>query len=406
MEPYRQYESTLREMFAQDRSNPVLNDPHVNVVPLFGKHDTKLTVRARNFDNELAEVQDKYILPLPEVGNASAVVPRKAEGALATVRSLAAFRSNFNVFSESALTDLDWSNVVVAGSAAVTPLLPVPDPHGSSKRALREYYHEKLAPASDVDLFLYGLDEAGAKQKIEQIERSVRDSVLAETTTIRTKYAVTIASQYPTRHIQIVLRLYKSVSEILTSFDVDSSCVAYDGAQVYATPRALAALVTQTNRIDLSRRSPSYENRLGKYSRRGFEVWCPGLDRTRVDPTIYERSFARVRGLARLLVLEKLPAPTDRDEYLAKRREERGRPPLSWQARAHGLHGNVKEKQPEDVAEWVDEEEVSSYHTFTVPYGKSQTQYIAKLLAPFRSFPGLVSIAISSDSIGWSELYN
>jgi len=55
---------------------------------------------------------------------------------------------------------------------------------------LRAYYHEKLAPASDVDLFIYGLDEEQAIHKIQQIETKVRDSILSETTTIRTKVSV------------------------------------------------------------------------------------------------------------------------------------------------------------------------------------------------------------------------
>jgi hypothetical protein len=57
--------------------------------------------------------------------------------------------------------------------------------------------------------------------------------------------------------------------------------------QVYASPRALAAYMTQINTVDLTRRSPSYENRLSKYARRGFEVYWPGLDRSRIDPTIF-----------------------------------------------------------------------------------------------------------------------
>jgi ankyrin repeat protein len=246
----------------------------------------------------------------------------------------------------------------------------------------RAYYHEKLAPASDVDLFIYGLDEEQAVEKIKQIETAIRDSILSETTTIRTKHAITIASQYPTRHVQIVLRLYKSVSEILTGFDVDCSCVAYDGRQVWAAPRAVAAFVTQINTVDLSRRSPSYENRLSKYSHRGFEVYWPLLERSKIDPTIFERSFSRVMGLARLLVLEKLPGPNDRDTYLAKRREERGRPALPWyRLRQNKLPGNVKDSQPDDVAEWVEEDEVSNYHTFTVPYGPRYTaKKIEKLL--------------------------
>jgi hypothetical protein len=56
--------------------------------------------------------------------------------------------------------------------------------------------------------------------------------------------------------------VYKSVSEILTGFDIDASGAAYDGTQVFVTPRALGSFITQINHIDLTRRSPSYENRL------------------------------------------------------------------------------------------------------------------------------------------------
>lgn len=200
---------------------------------------------------------------------------------------------------------------------------------------------------------------------------------------MRTKNAITIASHYPIRHVQTVLRLYKSVSEILSGFDVDCSCFAYDGSQVYGTPRAISSFMTQTNTVDLSRRSPSYESRLSKYARRGFEVYWPELDRSRVDPTIFERSFSRTMGLARLLVLEQLPKPNDREQYLDQRRKERGRPSADkgyWN-RQNTLVGNVKDQDPDDIAEWVYDDEVSNYHCFTVPYGpKYHAKKIEKLL--------------------------
>jgi len=307
---------------------------------------------------------------------------RKPNGSPAVVSSFKDFQKNFNLFSESSLADLDWNNVVAAGSAVTTALLPVPEKWAGSKRSLREYYHEHLAPASDVDLFLYGLNEEEGLEKIKQIEKNIKDGILHETTTIRTKNAITIASQYPTRHVQIVLRLYDSVSQIITGFDVDCACAAYDGKQVYAAPRAVAAFVTQCNTIDLTRRSPSYENRLSKYSHRGFEVHWPIMDRTRIDPTIFERSFGRTQGLARLLILEKLPKIVDREAYMDQRRAERGRPALHRNFRnQYRMGGNIKDTEEDEVAEWVDQEEVASYHTMTVPYGpKYQASRINRLL--------------------------
>ncbi|TVY75886.1 Uncharacterized protein LSUE1_G007435 [Lachnellula suecica] len=375
LEPYKAFEAELRKVYAQQPDHELVQDRTVNLVPVFDGHERELKLRARAVEFESEDESSKYIMELKEE-------VRRPNGSPAVVTSFKDFQQNFNLFSESSLADLDWNNVVAAGSAVTTSLLPVPEKWADSKRSLREYYHQHLAPASDVDLFLYGLNEEQGLEKIKQIEKSIKDSILHEVTTIRTKNAITIASQYPTRHVQIVLRLYDSISQIITGFDVDCACAAYDGKQVYAAPRALAAFVTQCNTIDLTRRSPSYENRLSKYSHRGFEVYWPLLDRTRIDPTIFERTFGRTQGLARLLILEKLPKAVDRDSYMDQRRAERGRPSLSRGYRnLYRMGGNIKDQEEDEVAEWVDEQEVASYHTMTVPYGeKYQAGKINRLL--------------------------
>jgi hypothetical protein len=99
-------------------------------------------------------------------------------------------------------------------------------------------------------------------------------------------------AQYPYRAIQIVLRLYSSPAEILAGFDIDAPCVAYDGDRVWANPRAIVANMRQSNTVDMTRRSPSYEVRLAKYSGRGFEVFIPALNRGEVDPTVYRLQSA------------------------------------------------------------------------------------------------------------------
>lgn len=374
LQPFQHYEAELRKVFAQQPEHAAASG--TSVVPVFAGHENKVKIRARNLEAESEKEKDSYIMPL---------LPneRKPDGAPAIAQSLQEFKTSFNIFSESSLVDLEWSNVVVAGSAVVTSLLSIPKPHPDSKRSLRRYFHEIVAPASDVDIFLYDLTEAQAVEKIKQIEKNVRDALLVETTTIRTKNTITIASQYPVRHVQIVLRIYKSVSEILTGFDVDCSCAAFDGNQVWASPRALAAYMTQTNTIDLSRRSPSYENRLSKYRHRGFEVRFPGLDRSRIDPTIYERSFFRTEGLARLLILEKLPKSSEREAYIDQRRQERGRPAADRsRMRRRFIRGNIKNKWEDEVAEWDDVDEASSsYHTCSIPYGpKFHARKIEKIL--------------------------
>lgn len=133
--------------------------------------------------------------------------------------------------------------------------------------------------------------------------------------------------------------------------------------------------MTQINHIDLTRRSPSYENRLSKYSHRNFEVFWPELDRSRIDPTIFDRSFHRTLGLARLLILERLPTSTSRQDYSAQRRQERLRPVVprwnsQYNCNAFTTMGNIKDNFDDEVAEWVSKEDVSSYSTFVIPYGR------------------------------------
>lgn len=213
MEPYRQYEAHLRGVFAQDRQNPILSNPNINVLPLFNQDTELITTRARKLEAESELEKSKYVMALPDD-------KRRPHGSPATVENLTEFQKNFNIFSESALTELDWSNVVAAGSSVINCLLPVPPEFNVNKRKLREYYHEKFCPASDVDLFLYGLTHEEAIEKIKQIEQAVKDSILHEVTVVRTKYALTIASQYPNRHIQVSELHNNSKSRSLCPFIV------------------------------------------------------------------------------------------------------------------------------------------------------------------------------------------
>ena len=179
IEPYKVYEAKLRELYAQEKAD-WLKDSTLNVVPLYAGQEHTILTRARDLASETEAEKEKYVMPLDSDS-------RRKNGAPALVQSFKEFQNNFNVFSESSLVEMDWSNVIVAGSAVVTSLTPVPAPHGESKRALRHFYHDMFAPASDVDLFIYGLSEEEAVEKIKKIETHIKDAILTETTTIRTK---------------------------------------------------------------------------------------------------------------------------------------------------------------------------------------------------------------------------
>jgi len=141
MEPYRKFEAELRKAYAQERDNPLLDDPYVNVLPLFTKDTPSICARARNLAAEAQEEKEKYIMPLSDE-------KRRSDGFPAVVESLKEFRHNFGVFSESSLSEMDWSNVVAAGSSVVNCLLPVPAKFKKSKRALRQYYRTLIRQTS------------------------------------------------------------------------------------------------------------------------------------------------------------------------------------------------------------------------------------------------------------------
>lgn len=272
-------EANLRRLFAQDRGNSRLQDPYVGLVDVFAAPAEIRKTRARVVQTE-ADMDAMYVMPLSEDR-------RRKEGAPAMVDNLQEFKQNWAIFTEGSLSQLtDWSNIVVAGGAVQACLAPVPESAKASKRTLRKHFHSQAFPSSDVDLFLYGMTPEQAEVKMNTIYEAVRDSIPWDVTCIRTKHTVSIHSQYPYRAVQIVLRLYHSPAEILAGFDVDAPCCAFDGERVYANPRAIVAMMRQCNTIDVTRRSPSYEVRLAKYSHRDFEIYVPQLKRGEIDPTV------------------------------------------------------------------------------------------------------------------------
>lgn len=272
-------EAELRKLFAQDRKNSRLQDPYVGLVDIFDAPADIRKTRARVV-NCAEDLGAKYIMPLSEEC-------RRKEGTLAMVDNLEDFKKNWAIFTEGSLSQLlDWTNVIVAGGAVQACLAPVPDSAKASKRTLRKYFHSRAFPTSDVDVFLYGLTPEQAEAKMHSIYEAVRDSIPWDVTCIRTKHTVSIHSQYPYRAVQIVLRLYQSPAEILAGFDVDAPCCCFDGERVYASPRSIVAMMRQCNTVDVTRRSPSYEVRLSKYSYRDFEVYTPQLNRADIDPTV------------------------------------------------------------------------------------------------------------------------
>lgn len=161
--------------------------------------------------------------------------------------------------------------------------------------------------SSDIDLFLYGVtsDEA-ANAKLREIHALIVRNTGGRGDVIRTARAVTILNAGPYRHVQVVLRVYKSPAEVLLGFDIDSCTVGFDGKDVYCMERFKRAMTKRYNLVNISRRSLTYEQRLYKYSRRGFAVAVPNLDKSRVNPDIFKKALKEVFGLSKLLLYDHL----------------------------------------------------------------------------------------------------
>jgi len=94
----------------------------------------------------------------------------------------------------------------------------------------------------------------------------------------RTKNALEFKHPTLPYKIQIILRHYNSVSEVLTGFDIDCAGFAYHNGNIYCTERAKYAVFNAVNTVDVSRHSPSYEYRLMKYCTRGFGIYTGFTD--------------------------------------------------------------------------------------------------------------------------------
>ena len=274
---------------------------------------------------------------------------------------------------------MNWDNVLAAGGAVAGCLAPLPDEvlnvqgFGPQRMRRRKYFHDEFLPGSDVDLFLYGLNEDEARKKLVEIFDAVQAASPFQVRAFRSTHAITLVSQYPFRHVQIVLRMYSTPSEVLMGFDVDSCAAGYDGSNVIVPPRTAMAIMTQSNTVDMSRRSPSYEMRLAKYANRGFEVIVPSLDRDRVDPFVFEKRFDQAKGLSRLLLLEKLRTPEERLRYRIER-QMKSKGASNWRliSRLQQLERDRWNLNREEGGEGVplhNASEISDYSTIFLPWG-------------------------------------
>lgn len=118
--------------------------------------------------------------------------------------------------------------------------------------------------------------------------------------------------------VQIVLRLYKTPSEIIHGFDVDCCSLGYDGQNVYMTHHACFALANGYNTFNFDLMSPTYEKRLAKYGTRGTAIKVSDFERSKVKENSLKTCNPQYcKGLDFLLVTEYQYSKQSRGEKIA-----------------------------------------------------------------------------------------
>lgn len=140
-------------------------------------------------------------------------------------------------------------------------------------------------PINDVDIFIYGIESSMSAEK--RIEKCIRDifeyyrqynktHIIKNVFITSNDYTITL--YIDDLKIQFITRLYKSISEILHSFDLGSSAVGFDGSQVYFTTLSKFAYEYFCNILDLTDKNNNYETRLIKYFNSGFNIILPNFN--------------------------------------------------------------------------------------------------------------------------------
>ncbi|KZS92832.1 hypothetical protein SISNIDRAFT_428820 [Sistotremastrum niveocremeum HHB9708] len=189
--------------------------------------------------------------------------------------SVANFTTTFDRLTEGVLRGLNWDNVFVAGGMVLGTLLSPPTTGNPSN--LDTHFLN-----SDIDVYIHGLGPAAATAKIKEIFETFKSNLTphAPTLCVRNSKTITFFSRYPTKRIQIVLKLVKTPKEVLLNFDLDVCAAGYDGKEVYLLPRAARALETGYNLFTmdliqghyLGERRASQEDRVFKYANKGYGI--------------------------------------------------------------------------------------------------------------------------------------
>jgi hypothetical protein len=230
----RNLEKKLRKLFIVKDSSSMIQDCHVTLFSIYNNFDIFCKTNNTSFSNSFDEFIDR-----------------------------------FNKITQYQLSDVNWENIVVTGD---TILSSIDNTINITDNATKS-----------IDLYIYGLSEEDATNKIMNIYELFKTKNPIEPKCIRSPSSICITSGYPFREIRIKTILFKSVAQILMSFDIDSECMAFDGKNVWCSPRGHQSLVNKENVIDPEYLLSGYEKRFIKYYNYGYLIKIPNFEMSRLN---------------------------------------------------------------------------------------------------------------------------
>uniref|UniRef100_A0A6C0CIT9 Uncharacterized protein n=1 Tax=viral metagenome TaxID=1070528 RepID=A0A6C0CIT9_9ZZZZ len=92
---------------------------------------------------------------------------------------------------------------------------------------------------------------------------------------------------------QFIHRVFPTKGSVIGGFDISACMFMYDGFEIQGLPISLYALRTGYIIVDVSRRSPSFEMRLKKYSKRyGFGLIVPCMSNNEIEMFLRDSPFS------------------------------------------------------------------------------------------------------------------
>ena len=165
--------------------------------------------------------------------------------------------------------DLKAHGMVLAGGCPSSLMLR---PHAGMN------HRTSVFQFADQDLFLVGHADDAARVAAIQALGAYLGSKCPEMVVVRNSTSITFRFGEDVRPVQVVLRGYSTLAEVLHGFDIGACAVAWDGARVWYTGLGAVALEHGLVFVCLDGRRHSYEHRLAKYCLRGFGIVLSHMD--------------------------------------------------------------------------------------------------------------------------------